>query len=102
MNIKTSMMAALLLVAPLATACDDGGGVDPAKQEADCKAFAEHVAEVLVKEHDNKEPAERDKMVEATVKSCVAAPPSKEAMDCAMKAQTGRDIKACDESGEKE
>jgi hypothetical protein len=94
MNSKIPLIAAMALGVTLLSACEEP--VDTAAQEAKCKAFADHVAEVLVKEHDNKEPAEKEKMVAATIKSCVESPPSQESMDCAMKAQTGRDIKACD------
>lgn len=80
-------------------ACDDKA--PSAEQEAKCKAFAEHVAEVLVAEHDNAEPVKRDEMVAATTKSCIESPPEAKALECAMKATTGRDIKACDAPAEK-
>jgi hypothetical protein len=80
-----------LLVSPLATGCGAPEG---------CDTFAEHLADVLAKEQGGTVPADvREKMVKKTTEACAAQPPSKDALDCAMKADSSKAMKAC-EGGE--
>lgn len=71
-----------------------------------CDAFAEHLADVVASE--TKEPIDADsarraewaemrsKMVKQTVDACVADPPSKQALDCALAAESSDAMKQCD------
>jgi hypothetical protein len=43
-----------------------------------------------------------DKMVEATVETCLAAPPKEDEMKCAMAAMDTKAMKACDPKAESE
>jgi hypothetical protein len=64
-----------------------------------CDAFAEHLADVVASE--TKEPIDpemRGKMVKQTVDACVADPPSKQALDCALAAESSDAMKQCDET----
>lgn len=83
-----------------ASACDKE--VDPAKKSA-CEEFAKHLAEVAQKDQGETVPQEQvDKMVEATVGTCLEHPPSDDAMKCAMAAQDLKAMKACDEAAKDE
>jgi hypothetical protein len=78
-----------LLVLPLFAGC----GENP-----QCKAFAEHLADVVAAEKDETVDAEvREKMVKKTTESCVADAPSKAALDCALAAESSEAMKQCDE-----
>ncbi len=89
-NLFVSALTALVLVLP---ACGGGEG---------CEDFANHLADVASKESPTPVDDEtRTKMIKKTLDSCNAAAPKKEALDCAMKAQTIKDMKAC-EGGEEE
>jgi hypothetical protein len=62
-----------------------------------CQQFAAHLADVLEKESGNTpEPANKAKMISKTAETCSSEPPSKEALDCALAAQTSEAIEACD------
>jgi hypothetical protein len=80
----------LLLIALLpALGCTD---------TSQCEAFATHVADVVTRENAEPVDAEiRDKMVKQTVDACAADPPSKEALACALAAESSEAMKACDE-----
>jgi hypothetical protein len=80
-------MVFLALLLPAAGCTDD----------TQCKAFAEHVADVVTGEKDKPvDPEVREKMVKKTTESCVAEPPSKEALDCALAAESTEAMKKCD------
>ncbi len=66
-----------------------------------CRALAEHVAEVVTREQTETVDAEiRQKMVDQTADACSADPPSKEALACALAADSTAAMKACDEPPE--
>ena len=68
-----------------------------------CEDFANHLADVASKESPTQVDDEtRAKMVKKTLDSCNAAPPKKEALDCALKAQTIKDMKACEGGADEE
>lgn len=84
----------LVLVAPLA-GCDkkDDGAV-----KEKCAKLADHMADVLTAEYDGEVDDEaRKRMVNGSKEACVGAPPSDEQHECAMKAQTAKAIRACDD-----
>jgi hypothetical protein len=63
-----------------------------------CRAFAEHVAEVVTQEQAEPVDAEkRQKMIDQTADACAADPPGKEALACALAAESTEAMKACDE-----
>jgi hypothetical protein len=63
-----------------------------------CQQFAEHVVDVVAQEAARQVSGEeREKMVKKTGESCVAEPPSPEALDCALAAKTSEAINKCDE-----
>lgn len=65
--------------------------------DTECKAFAEHVADVVANEKGEAVDAEmRAKMVKQTAESCAAEPPSKAALDCAIAAKSSEAMKKCD------
>jgi|GEM_PF-2330336 len=69
---------------------------DPAQKSA-CEAFAAHLATVVQVEQGETVPKDQlDAMLTATVEACLASPPSKAAMECAMAAKSTKYIKACD------
>ena len=81
-------MRRVLLATLLLSGCDDN------KQ---CEAFANHLAEVLGANAAQPVSEEtKAKMIKKTTESCIADPPSKASLDCALKAQTADAIKACD------
>lgn len=74
-----------------------------------CSKYGEHLADVVLKEAKAAgQPAAEDKrasIVEKTVEACNAEPPSKEALECALKAQSTKEMKQCegvDEDAKKE
>lgn len=86
----------LVLLVPLA-GCDD---TDPAQQKA-CEEFAKHLATVVQQEQGEEVPKEQvDKMVEGSVEKCLEAPPTADAMKCAMAATDTKTMKACDPEAE--
>ena len=89
MRLRIPTLATLAL---LLTACGDKEG---------CTKFAEHLADVVAKEKGEAFSAElREKMVKKTVDSCLADPPTPEALQCALKAETSEAMKACDPEAE--
>ncbi len=93
MKLSHLIPALALVTLPLA-GCDKE--VDPAQKDA-CQAFATHLATVIQTEQGEQVPdAQVDKMVVATVETCLEAPPSDEQMKCAMAAQDLKAMKACD------
>lgn len=88
---------ALTVLLPL-VGCDKEP--DAAQKEA-CEKFAKHLAEVVQTEQGEQVPKEQvDAMVEATVETCLAAPPKEEEMKCAMAATDTKAMKACDPKAE--
>lgn len=62
-----------------------------------CKTFADHVADVVVKESADEVTKEnREKIIETTLESCNGEPPAEAALDCGIAAATSEAIKACD------
>ena len=82
------LVSALTVLALVLPACGGGEG---------CEDFANHLADVASKEAPAPVDDEmRAKMVKKTLDSCNAAAPKKDALDCAMKAQTIKEMKACE------
>ena len=66
-----------------------------------CEDFAQHLAEVVAKEKGSELDATlRQKMIDKTIDSCIADPPSPQAMACAMKAESTEAMQACDAESE--
>ena len=84
-----SVLVAVFLASASVAGC---GG--PTKE---CRAFAEHLADVLVRESGRTvSDDDRTKMVDKTVDACEAEPPSKQTLECAMKADSSDAMKACE------
>jgi hypothetical protein len=89
---------ALTLLLPL-VGCDEKQP-DPAQKQT-CEQFAKHLAGVVQAEQGETVPQEQvDKMVAATVETCLASPPKDEELKCAMAAQDTKSMKACDPAAE--
>lgn len=96
MNHRKLFVSALTALA-LALALPGCGGGEG------CEDFANHLADIATKEASNPvDDQMRAKMVKKTLDSCSASPPNKEALDCAMKAQTIAAMKACEGGGEED
>lgn len=73
-----------------------------------CTKYGEHLADVVIKEANlavQPSAEERRKLVEKTVDACNAEPPKQEALDCALKAESTKEMKKCegvDEDAKKE
>lgn len=81
------------LFALLGAGCGGGEG---------CDEFATHLADVLAKENGTVPAEVREKMIKKTTESCSASPPPKESLDCAMKASTSAQMRACEAAPEAE
>ena len=87
------LLALSLSTVALATGCGAPEG---------CEEFAQHLADVLAQEQSGTVPADvREKMIKKTTEACAAQPPSKDALACAMKADTSTAMKACEGEAEK-
>jgi PBP1b-binding outer membrane lipoprotein LpoB len=99
---KISQLIPALLLTTLLPLTGCAKKEDPAQKEA-CEKFAKHLAEVVQKEQGEQVAQEQvDKMVEATVEQCLAAPPKEDEMKCAMAAMDTKAMKACDPKAEAE
>lgn len=74
-----------------------------------CTKYGEHLADVVLKEAKAAgQPAAEDKraeLVKKTVDACNAEPPKQEHLECALKAQSTKEMKKCegvDEDAKKE
>lgn len=77
-------------------------GIAGCDENEECKGFAVHLADVLEKEAgEAPEPANREKMIAKTTEACSKEPPSKQALDCALAAETSEAIEACDAKDDK-
>ena len=65
-----------------------------------CTKYGEHLADVVLEEAKAAgQPAADDKradIVKKTVEACNAEPPSQEALDCALKAKSTKEMKKCE------
>ena len=94
MKRSTTIVISLGLAAVVTTGCDEN---------KDCEQLATHLADVLVAEKGEQPEAElREKMIRKTTEECTKSPPSKEALACAMGAQTSEAIKECDSKDSKD
>ncbi|MEM7159332.1 MAG: hypothetical protein AAF799_41220 [Myxococcota bacterium] len=68
-----------------------------------CDALGKHMADVVLAEAADKAAVEdkREDIVKKTIEACQAEPPEEKALDCALKAKSTAEMKACEADDEK-